>query len=122
MTTPDAQRVCAPAEAGDPVVERVAAVVAAVPGVASLHGGPFGDVATYLPGRRVTGVRLTARGDRVEVHVVAEYLPRLPDLAERVRMAVRAVLPCRVDVTIEDIRVPEPAPLRQAPCREEHQW
>jgi uncharacterized alkaline shock family protein YloU len=96
--------------------------VAAVPGVAGLHGGRFGDVATYLPGRRVTGVRLDAARDRVEVHVVAEYLPDLLELAERVRAAARDVLLRPIDVTIEDIRVPEQARMPQTPHREEQQW
>jgi hypothetical protein len=96
--------------------------VAAVPGVVALHGGRFGDVATYLPRRRVTGVRLTAPGDRVEVHVVADFLPDLLGLAERVRAAARGVLLRPIDVTIEDIRVPGEALTPQAPQREEHQW
>ncbi|MFD4183444.1 hypothetical protein ACFWPB_20405, partial [Rhodococcus sp. NPDC058514] len=36
----------------------IADAVLAVPGVAGLHGGMFGEVATYLPGRRVLGVAL----------------------------------------------------------------
>src|SRR5580693_1246789 len=37
-------------------VDAVAAAVTGCEGVATLDGGPFGEVASYLPGRRVTGV------------------------------------------------------------------
>ena len=41
------------------LADSIAAAVLAVPGVAALHPGMFGEVGTYLPGRRVTGVRIT---------------------------------------------------------------
>ena len=47
--------------------ERLAAAVLAVPGVAALHPGMFGEVGTYLPGRRVAGIRIT--DNVVDVHV-----------------------------------------------------
>jgi len=56
---------------GDPDADAIAAAALACQGVVSLHGGPLGDVAAYLPGRTVSGVRLAE--DRVEVHVVARY-------------------------------------------------
>ncbi|NED70757.1 hypothetical protein G3I15_58540, partial [Streptomyces sp. SID10244] len=34
----------------------VADAVTAVPGVTGLYGGVFGEIATYLPGGRVSGV------------------------------------------------------------------
>ena len=37
--------------------------------VARLSGGLAGEVATYLPGRRVAGIRIG--DDEVEVHIVA---------------------------------------------------
>ncbi len=37
-------------------IDAVAAAVRACPGVADLTGGRLGDVASYLPGRRVSGV------------------------------------------------------------------
>ena len=51
-----------------PSPRRSSAAVLSVPDVHDLHGGAFGEVATYLPGRRVPGVRLT--DDGVELHVV----------------------------------------------------
>ena len=59
--------------AQDPALaEAVAAAVLAHPGVARLSGGAFGTVASYLPGRRVVGVRLPLEDtDPVEIAVVA---------------------------------------------------
>lgn len=71
---------------GDPDADVIAAAALACPGVTALHGGPLNDVAAYLPGRTVTGVRLAP--DHVEVHVVARYGTVLPTLADRVRTAV----------------------------------
>ncbi|WP_235487051.1 hypothetical protein [Frankia sp. AvcI1] len=65
------------------------------------------EVATYLPGRRVAGVRV--RADRILVQVDCRYGPRLADLADRVRAAVlRAAPDCpRVDVIIRDLDPPD---------------
>ncbi|KJE24952.1 hypothetical protein FF36_00563 [Frankia torreyi] len=61
------------------------------------------EVATYLPGRRVAGVRV--RADRILVQVDCRYGEPLPDLAGRIRAAVRCAAPdCpRVDVVIRDL-------------------
>ena len=62
-------------------------------------------MATYLPGRRLTGVRLA--GDELEIHVVARWGPSLPEVADAVRLAVAPLaggLP--VTVYIDDIEVP----------------
>jgi len=82
-------------------VEVVAAAVLAVPGVVRLHGGRFGELGTYLPGRRVTGVRIDDEG--TEVHVVVSDLVPVPDTAARVQRAVSAVAPMPVRVHVEDI-------------------
>ena len=71
---------------GDPDADAIAAAALACPGVSGLRGGPLNEVAAYLPGRTVPGVRLAE--DRVEVHVVARYGTVLPTLADRVRTAV----------------------------------
>lgn len=71
---------------GDPDADAIAAAALACPGVSGLHGGPLNEVAAYLPGRTVPGVRLAE--DRVEVHVVARYGTVLPALADQVRSAV----------------------------------
>lgn len=82
----------AAAPAPPPVVtpDAVAAAVLACPLVVSLSGGRAGEVASYLPGRRVTGVRI---GDgTVTVHVVAAYGPTCEQVATQVRQAVHRVV------------------------------
>ena len=83
------------------VSDEVAAAARAVPGVFDLHSGSFGEVATYLPGRRVVGVRRTPQ--RCEVHVVVTPGRPVLDIAHDVRSAVVALVHTPVDVTIEDV-------------------
>jgi hypothetical protein len=92
--------------AQDPALaEAVAAAVLAHPGVARMSGGAFGTVASYLPRRRIVGVRLPlAEADPVEIAVVARMGVPLPRLAEELGAAVVAVLgPVAVDVTVADV-------------------
>lgn len=80
-------------------------------GVAAMHGGLAGEAASYLPGERVTGVRVLP--DSVEVHVVARWPVPAAELAEQIRGAtVRAARGRPVDVVIGDLVLPEahPAP------------
>ena len=96
--------------AQDPVLaEAVEAAVLAHPGVARLSGGPFGTIASYLPGRRVVGVRLPLEEtDPVEIAVVARMGMPLPLLAEELGAAVVAVVgPVAVDVTVADVETAE---------------
>ena len=84
----------------------VVEVALACPGVAAMSGGPLGEVASYLPGRRVPGVRATE--EELEVHVVARWGSALPALADAVRAAVAPLAPGRpVSVFIEDVEAPE---------------
>ena len=88
-----------------PDAEAIAAAVRDLPSVASLGGGTVTQVATFLPGRRVAGVRVGETS--VEVHVTARYGVPLHDLAESVRAAAAlhaGGLP--VDVSIDDLEVP----------------
>jgi len=94
----------APAEGPVDLVDRITAAVEGVRGVAGLHGGVLGEVATYLPGRRVTGIRL--RGDDCALHVVAEWGTDLRTLVEDVRDAARPLVGGRVDVVVEDVASP----------------
>jgi len=90
-----------PAVAGV-LAESIAAAATSVPGVASLSGGKFGQIATYAPGQKVNGVRFA--GDDVEVHVVAEWVASLPRLAEDVRAALEPLTGGRtVSVFVDDI-------------------
>ena len=87
--------------AGNEQADRIAAAVLAVPGVAGLHAGMFGEVATYLPGRRVTGVRIGS--DAVEVHVSVVIDVPIRATAIAVRQAVAPLTTLPVDVTVEDV-------------------
>ena len=74
--------------------------------VARLSGGQFGEVATFLPGRRVRGVRVA--DSYVEVHVVACWGASVPDVAADVRAAlgpITAGLP--IDVHVDDVDLPD---------------
>ncbi len=97
MTTPSA-----PPSDSSPDPDAVAAAVLVCPGVAAMSGGRLGEVATYLPGRRVAGVRL---GDgTVEVHVVGRYGPPVETIAAEIRAALRPLVGGRsVSVTVEDL-------------------
>ncbi len=85
--------------------EALAALVTSCPGVASLSGGILGEVATYLPGRRIRGIRL--EGSTVEVHVVALWGTPLPPIADQVRAVCQPFARGRpIDVYVDDLDVP----------------
>lgn len=90
------------------VADRVAAAARAVAGVADLHTGAFGEVATHLPGRRVDGVQI--RDDHCAVHVVLFWGAPVLESAERVRAAVSPLVGTRVDVTVEDVITADSGP------------
>ncbi len=84
--------------------EAVARVVEGCPSVSRLTSGPGVEVATYLQGRRVPGVRL-AEG-RLEVHVAARYGPPMPAVAEEIRQALAGYIGgARVAVFIDELDV-----------------
>jgi uncharacterized alkaline shock family protein YloU len=101
-------------------------VTRAVPGVAGLYAGHFGEIATYGRGRRVPGIRIrTDRGQvMVEAHLIVTYAPNMsiPTLAETVRNQIRQQLATlatakggAIDVVIDDIAVPATPPEMRAP-------
>ena len=86
-----------------------------------MDGGPFGTVASFLPGRRrVDGVRIGVGDEPVELAVIARSGCPLPQLAAELGVIVRAHCgPVAVEVTFCDVEVddrtaagPEPAPPR----------
>jgi hypothetical protein len=86
--------------------DRMAAAVVACPGVVRLAGGGPAPVATYLPGRRVDGVRVGA--GRVQVAVVARYPVPVAQVAAEIRTALGALAAGRpVDVHVADLDLPE---------------
>lgn len=81
---------------------KIADRVLSCPDVADLSRGPFGVVATYLPGGLVPGVAV--RDDVIEVDIVARYGRPLPEVADLVRDAIGDLAGGRkVDVTIADV-------------------
>lgn len=81
----------------------LATAVTALPQVAALHSGRFGEIATLLPGRRVPGVRV--RPEEITIGVTGRYPATAAEIATAVRAAVGpADRP--VHVTIADIAPP----------------
>jgi hypothetical protein len=86
-------------------VDAVAAAVRACPGVSGLHGGRYGEVTTYLPGRAVRGV--VVGGGRVRVQVRSAWGTEAPPLAAAITAALAPLTGNRpVDVAIADIDDP----------------
>ena len=98
----------APQPPGVELADQVAAAVLTVRGVTGLHGGMFGETATYLPGRRVPGVRLTE--DITDIHLTLTYGAPVFATAQQVRTAVAALVPGPVNVTVEDVAPPTNTP------------
>ena len=95
-------------DSGRTQVDLVASAVLAVPGVHDLHGGVIGEVATYLPGRRVAGIRLREPGSVTssEVHVVLDWDSPVLPTADAVRARLEGLVPGPVHVVVEDITDP----------------
>jgi len=97
----------APQPPGVELADQVAAAALTVRGVTGLHGGMFGETATYLPGRRVLGVRLTE--NVADIHLTLAYGAPVFATAQQVRTAVAALVPGPVNVTVEDVTSPTDA-------------
>jgi hypothetical protein len=88
-------------------VDAVATAVRGCPGVLDLHGGPPQLIATYLPGRRVEGVRV----DRwvVAVQVRTRWGAPVSDLSAQIRATLRPLaLGRRIDIVWADVADPPP--------------
>ncbi|MCW0211973.1 MAG: hypothetical protein OJJ54_01300 [Pseudonocardia sp.] len=100
-----APRSPAPADPAD-LARQVAAVVAANPAVARLDGGVYGAVATYLPGRRLVGVRIGQGDEPVEVSVALYADHPFPAIVRGIRRDVSALCNgAAVDITVSDVVV-----------------
>lgn len=87
----------------------VAGAVLSCVGVVGMHGGLAGEAASYLPGQRITGVRVLP--DRVEVHVIARWPVTAAQVAEQIRAATTLAAHGRpVDVVVGDVLLPEVHP------------
>ncbi len=91
-------------EVEEQLADRVARAVLTHPSVTRLHGGAYGTIAAYLPGRQVTGVRVGEPGEPVEVGVVLRLTEPLPGIVAALRQRVLAVTgPAPVDITVVDV-------------------
>ncbi|OAN33796.1 hypothetical protein [Mycolicibacterium iranicum] len=88
--------------------DTIEAIVRTVPGVADLHSGMFGEIATHLAGRRVVGIRIGE--STIDVHITAWAETPVRETAAAVRAAVAAEFPgLAVDVTVEAVALtPQP--------------
>lgn len=86
-------------------IDAVATAVAACAGVSGLSGGRFGEVGTYLPGRRVAGIQVGA--GVVTVQVRARWGVPAGELSRQIRTVLAgAVGRRRVDIVVADIDDP----------------
>ena len=86
-------------------VDGVAAAVQACSGVSGLDGGRFGEVASYLPGRRVQGVAV--RTHSVTVQVRSRWGVPAPDLLSQITAVLTPLIGARrVEVVVADIDEP----------------
>ncbi|WP_051198339.1 Asp23/Gls24 family envelope stress response protein [Gordonia shandongensis] len=90
--------------ADEPLAKRIARAVLAVPGVVDLDGGLFGEVATYLPGERVSGVQLS--DDEGSVHIVVDLRHDLREVAAAAAAAAEQIADRPFSVTVEDVTSP----------------
>lgn len=96
------------------VAEAVAARLTEHPSVVALHGGPFGTVATHLPGRRLVGVVVDETDGAVQLAVVVRLDAPLPQLVAELRQWVSAetgavaVHVLVADIVIEDAHDDDP--------------
>lgn len=94
--------------------------ILALPGVARMHPGAFGEVALLYPRERVPGLRIiddpkTDQPKRIEVHIVANLSAlansegksetTFNDLSDEIRKILSTRTPLSVDVLIADVNV-----------------
>jgi uncharacterized alkaline shock family protein YloU len=92
--------------AADVDVDAVAEAVTTLSVVSGLSSGRVPEVATYLPNRRVAGVRVT--DTELELHVKARWGRALPEVAQLVRAAVAPLAGGRaVNVHVDDVELPD---------------
>jgi hypothetical protein len=95
-------------------VDAIQAAVLSCPGVAGLGSGTIGELATYLPGRRVPGIRVTP--ELVELEICATWGPSAKLIASQIWAALAAVVTDRpIEIVITDIAPPAITPTAMTP-------
>jgi hypothetical protein len=90
-------------------VDDIYAAVLGCPGVAGLGTGMIGELATYLPGRRVPGIRVTP--ELVQLEVCAIWGPSARQIGDQIWAALASVVTDRpIEIVITDISPPTIAP------------
>ena len=90
-----------------PLPVRIAEALLAHPAVAALSGGPYGTIASYMPGRRLTGVALGGPDEPARIAVVLHFGAPVEATAAELRRIVAAESGARrVDVTVTDLEMP----------------
>jgi hypothetical protein len=93
----------------EPDPEQIGALTLTCALVEGLHGGEFGEAATYLPRRRVIGVRVTPT--EVAVHVTARYPATISEVDTQLRAVLEPYLAgLPLMITVEDYAPPPSAP------------
>ncbi|GAA1907873.1 hypothetical protein [Lapillicoccus jejuensis] len=90
----------------DDLAERLRDLALGVPGVVSLYPGTFGEIATYLPSRRVAGIRVLP--DAVHIHVCAVKGVRTGQVADSIADRLEPEAQRRVIVWFEEDAFPGP--------------
>ena len=86
--------------------DRIATAVQASRHLAGLDSGRYGEIATYLPGRRVSGVRI--RPDSVTIGVIGRYPATATEIDAWVRATV-GPLDRPLHVHISDLHIGDTA-------------
>jgi hypothetical protein len=92
-------------------VDDIEAAVLGCSGVAGLGSGIIGELATYLPGRRIPGIRITE--ERVELEICAAWGVPAKLIAGQIWSALGSVVTDRpVEIVVTDVAEPviEPSP------------
>ena len=88
----------------EPDLDALAARARTVDDVVDLSGGTAGEVATYLPGRRIAGIR--DHDGRIEVHLAVGGARPVHQTAAAVRAALAPLVAGRpVDIVVAEVQL-----------------
>ena len=90
-------------------IDAVHAAVSNCPGVAGVGSGTLAALTTYLPGRRIPGIRINP--ESIELEIVANWDATAAAIGRHIRAAIAGLVSGRrVDITIADIVLPDEQP------------